>query len=322
MLLAPFSGEITIDQYHSFIEKLPSFARHAPDISRLKGAAEISEAATVAAALFSDLLQAVNENLSDNTKGIAVVDIAESNDMNPTENSYWGVALALSLTQNIFHPSHDKINNTPYTIYAASHQNSDKLARMGLPRIAPEEKLGFHTDGLLGMQGIALPHHIMLYNIAIEYQQPGNFYWIPFSLWKDKKKYAELIGIGDRYKIAITPSVYQTGADELEIVSPRHVEVPIFVDSTALDYPLYLNGTVANRSDGTDFDMQTIYDMKESLAENPVRFAVPQRTRRIIFARNVAGAHARDVFQHPSETASYTRIFMRSVDRHCVELGQ
>jgi hypothetical protein len=272
--------------------------------------------------LLSDLLHVISENLSDQTKGIAVVDIAASKHMDSTEDAFWGVVLALSLTKNIFQPSRDKINDTPYTIYAASHQNADKLADMGLPRIAPEEKLGFHTDGLLATHGIALPHHIMLYNISIEYQQPGNLYWIPFSLWEEKRKYAELIGIGGRYKIAVTPSVYETGTDELEIVSPRYVEVPIFVDSANLDYPVYINGTVAKRSDGAAFDMQTIDDLKASLAKNPKRFAVPQKIRRIIFARNVAGAHARDVFQRPRETVPYTRIFMRSVDRHCVELGQ
>lgn len=318
--LTPFVDTITVDQYHSFIEKLPSLTRFSPDISQLRNDDVMTDSAMVAASLFSELLQTIKENLSDKTKGIAVVDIASSGTMDPTDDAYWGVALALSLTNNIFRPSRDRINGTPYTIYAASHQNSSKLTRMGLPPIAPEEKLGFHTDGLLSGHSIALPHHIMLYNIAIEYQQPGNFYWIPFSLWEQKNEYAHRIGIGDRYKIAVTPSVYQIGIDELERVSPQHVNVPIFVDSARFDYPVYINGTVIERSDQAEFDMQNIISMKESLTKNPRRFAVPQKTRRIVFARNVAGAHARDVFQQPKEAASYTRIFMRSVDHHCVEL--
>jgi hypothetical protein len=318
--LTPFADVVTVDQYHSFIEQLPSFTQFSPDISRIKSEDAMTESTIVAASLFSNLIQTVNDNLSDKTKGIAVVDIASSINMDSTEDAYWGVVLALSLTNNIFRPSRDRINGTPYTIYVASHQNSSKLARMGLPRIAPEEKLGFHTDGLLSEHNIAMPHHIMLYNIAIEYQRPGNFYWIPFSLWEEKHEYSRLIGIGDRYKIAVTPSVYQIGVDELERVSPQHVNVPIFVDSANLDYPVYINGTVIERSDRAEFDMQNIIDMKESLTKNPRRFAVPQKTRRIVFARNVAGAHARDVFQQPNEAASYTRVFMRSVDHHCVEL--
>ena len=318
--LTPFTEFIEIDQYESFINRLPLLVPLIPDISQLKNRKELTYAASVAASLFSDMILAIKEALSDRTKGIAVVDITESEKISPTENAFWGVVTTLALTKNIFQPAHDSINDTPFTIYAASHRNADRLASIGLPRIAPEEKLGFHTDGLLYGRRITLPQHIMLYNIAIEYDKPGNFHWIPFSLWEEKKKYTNLIGIGDSYTIAVTPSVYQTDTDELETVSPQYIHAPIFVNTASSDYPMYINGTVIGRSDRREFDLSIISEMKDSLSKNRIRFSIQQKTRRIIFARNVAGAHARDVFQLPNMGSAYTRVFMRSVDHNGLEL--
>lgn len=60
--------------------------------------------------------------------------------------------------------------------------------------------------------------------------------------------------------------------------------------------------------------------MRRSLATNRMRFSVPQKTRRLIFVRNVWGAHARDVFEEPNPDTLYTRIFLRSVDDNCIKL--
>ena len=319
--MTPFIGLITVEQYGAFIDQNPNLALFTPDISNLKHQTEINAATAIAASQFENLIRLIKENIADHTKGVAAVDIPQHSALSPLEDAYWGVSLALSITRNIFQPIDDRINDTPYTVYAASHRNSDKLACLGLPRVAPETKLGFHTDGLLMGQRIALPHRIMLYNISIEYDKPGNFYWIPFSLWHEKQKYIDKIGIGNKYQISVTPSVYETKTGGIETVSPHYVRAPIFVDASAFDYPMYLNGTVIGRADSTDFDVDIVQQMKKSLSLNPKRFAIPQKARRLIFAKNTTGAHARDIFESPNTKAEYTRVFIRSVDKDYIELG-
>ncbi len=320
-LLTSFIEYISVDQYDAFIKRLPRLAALAPNIANLRRRDELSEAVEIAALHFYDLIESIKRNLSDPAKGIAVIDVPQLHSLSPTADSYWGVSVALSITGNIFRPVNDRINSTPYTIYAASHHNAEKLAKIGLPPVAPETKLGFHTDGLLVGHRVTLPYHIMLYNIAIEYQQPGNFYWIPFSLWEEKSKFMKSVGIGNTYTISVTPSVYETDSGRLETVSPQYVQTPIFVDAPEFNYPLYLNGTVISRTDKQNFDKNIINQMKDSISMNRRRFAIPQKPRRIIFARNVVGAHARDIFQSPNARAQYTRVLLRSVDMNCIELN-
>jgi hypothetical protein len=320
-LLVPFIDLITSQQYEAFIEQLPNLQCLAPEISELRNDREMDDAASVASAIFSALIESIKINLSHPDKGICVIDIPSTDRLTATENAYWGVGLALALAHNVFRPARDRVNDTPYTIYAASHQHSEKLTKMGLPPISPETRLGFHTDGLLTEGRVAMPHNIMLYNIAISYEKPGSFYWIPFSLWEDKNKYMDLLGIGNRYRISVTPSVYEFNGNDARSILDQYINAPIFVNDQAMRYPMYLNGIVTARSDGEPFDKQIVDNMKESLTKNRARFVVPQRTRRIIFARNIAGAHARDIFESPIPGATFTRVFLRSVDTHCVELG-
>ncbi|HEY4073070.1 MAG TPA: hypothetical protein VGM52_08190 [Herbaspirillum sp.] len=79
------------------------------------------------------------------------------------------MVIALALGINIFQPSKDSANKTPYIVYAASYEKSKALIDLGLDTVAPETKLGFHTDGTIVDAGISMPHNIMLYNIVIEY---------------------------------------------------------------------------------------------------------------------------------------------------------
>jgi hypothetical protein len=78
---------------------------------------------------------------------------------------------------------------------------------------------------------------------------------------------------------------------------------------------------VISRCDNPDFDLTIIDDLKNSIAENNIRYAVPQKRRRIIFACNLKGAHARDIFKEPTIGATYTRIFMRSIDSKVLDLN-
>lgn len=318
--LAPRIHVIDPHSYELYIEGASNLARVSPDISRLTSELISEKPKFVASRLFSSLLDKVESDLSNPEIGISVVDIPESSDYNSTDNAFWGVALSLALGSNIFPQGRDRINSTPYTVYAASYRKSKSLTDLGLQPVAPETKLGFHTDGALIDDNVSMPINVMLYNISIEYRRPGNFYWIPFSMWSERDVYIKRIGVNRPYSIKVTPSVYEINDNQLEIVSPQHVTAPIFVSTESFGTTLYLNGDVSSQSDDSDFDSNAIEDLRNSLAANSMRFSVPQKTRRLIFVRNVLGAHARDIFEEPNPDALYTRVFLRSVDDNCIKL--
>lgn len=318
--LTPKIHIIGLNLYELYMELAVELARASPDISRLTSELISEKSKPIAGRLFASLLDEFRYDLANPGIGMAVVDIPESPACDTTQNAFWGVALALGLGSNIFSLGRDRINDTPYTVYAASYRKSKHLADLGLQPIAPETKLGFHTDGLLAEDKVSMPHNIMLYNIDIAYRKPGNFHWVPFSMWGEKDLYMRRIGVGRPYNIKVTPSVYEGDDGNLEIVSPRHVIAPIFIETESVGTTLYLNGDVTSAAGDPDFDLAAIDGLRSSLAANAVRFSVPQKSRRLIFVRNVLGAHARDVFDEPSPDALYTRVFLRSVDDNCIEL--
>lgn len=318
--VVPKIHAIDVDGYELYVNSVPSCAKICPDISKITNDIVLEASSYVAGDMFVNLLDQVRAALNDPELGIAVVDLPESASHTATENAFWGVALSLSLSANLFSLGQDRINHTPYTVYAASYRKSQDLAALGLPSLAPETKLGFHTDGVLRGDRVSMPLNVMLYNISIEYCNPGSFYWVPFATWSDRGMYARRIGVNRIYRIKVAPSVYEDGGGRLELVSPKFVEVPIFVSMDGFQDTLYLNGDVVSAVDGIDFDLSVIEELRSSLAANKVRYCVPQKARRLILIRNTLGAHARDIFQEPNLGAPYTRIFMRSVDRSCLEL--
>jgi hypothetical protein len=318
--LTPRIHIIEPHSYESYIKDASNLASVSPDISRLTNELISEKPKTVANRLFAPLLDEIESDLANPQIGIAAVDIPESSNYNPTDNAFWGVALSLALGSNIFSLGQDRINSTPYTAYAASYRKSKGLTDLGLQPVAPETKLGFHTDGVLISDKVSMPINIMLYNISIEYRKPGNFYWIPFSMWAERDAYVKRVGVDRPYNIKVTPSVYEIDDNQLEMVSPQQVTAPIFVSTESFGITLYLNGDVISKSDDSDFDSSAIEDLRCSLAANGIRFSVPQKTRRLIFVRNVLGAHARDIFEESNPDALFTRIFLRSVDDNCIEL--
>ncbi|WP_277188120.1 hypothetical protein [Caballeronia sp. BR00000012568055] len=321
MRLTPKIIELGEADYQHFIDQLPDASAIIPDISKLNDRALTQSAHKLASEIFSTEIDLVKSELSDAKAGIVAVDIPESRTLSVDDNAFWGVALATGFGSNVFSLAHDKINGTPFTIYAASYEKSRELTEFGLPTVAPETKLGFHTDGVIHGDTVSMPCNIMLYNVLIEYYRPGCFHWVPFHSWDEKKTFMERVGVGKRYSVKLAPSIYDLGEGKLEIVSPDTVDVPIFADDEKNEFPLYINGSVVGSSDNESFDPEIFAALKQSIADSRVRYSVPQRSRRIIFARNVAGAHARDIFEEPIPGVPYTRIFLRSVDVDAVSLA-
>jgi hypothetical protein len=322
MRLTPKILEFSEIEYRSFIEQLSALEVVSPDISKLSDRDLIKAASEVACRMFPEAINIVKSELSDTRTGIIAVDIPETDHVSVDDNAFWGVVMATAFGSNVFTLSTDKINKTPFTLYAASYEKSQKLTEFGLPTVAPETKLGFHTDGVICNDSVSMPRNIMLYNVVIEYRRAGCFHWVPFDSWAEKRLFMERVGVGKRYSVRLTPSIYDLGDGRLEVASPDKVDVPIFPDDEGNKYPLYINGAVIKSEDNIDFD-PVIFDLlKRSIEENKIRYSIPQKSRRIIFARNIAGAHARDIFDEPIGDVPYTRIFLRSVDTDTISLAR
>lgn len=311
---------VDMDEFSSFVDQLPELKLYSPDISVMKNDDLLEMASALANRLFAKKIELVKKALFDPRIGIAAIDIAESEKLTPDENAYWGVVVALAMGASVFNLSKDRVNKTPFTVFASSYRRSKELEDLGLEGIASKSKLGFHTDGAISGSSVFMPKNILLYNMLIEYRKPGNLYWVPFALWDKKNAYMEQLGVGRPYRIKVTPSIYEFKNGEIGDVSPPEVEVPIFPEDQENGYPLYLNGKVISCDEDSCFDPTIIDELRESISQNSVRYAIPQKARRVVFARNLSGAHARDVLEEPVEDVPYTRVFVRSVDEDGVEL--
>lgn len=303
-----------------FINMARDVAVVSPDLSKLQGENVLSLAALAAAEIFVRQISKITESLKDPSLGVAAIDIPNLHRLPEAENAFWGCVIAMSIARNIFEPQLDFVNQTPFTVYAASSKNSEKLASVGIPSMSPETKLGFHTDGTVHNGRVSVPHHIMLYNVAIEYEHPGCFHWIPFSKWKNMRKFIESFGLEIKYLINLTASVYEKENGTLENFLPSQIFAPIFFKRDDGGISMYLNGHAISKSeDGTPV-YDAIDDLKKSLSAEKFRYSIPQQTRRAIFAANTLGAHARDIFQGARGNVPFNRIFLRSVDRSGVSL--
>lgn len=111
------------------------------------------------------------------------------------------------------------------------------------------------------------------------------------------------------------------GNKQLKVATPDIVDVPIFLDDEENGFPLYINGTVLGAASGEDSDPDVFEKLKASIADNNIRYSIPQKSRRAIFVSNILGAHARDIFEKPRGDVPYTRIFLRSVDADAISLN-
>lgn len=261
------------------------------------------------------------EALGDPLLGIFTLDIPGGIDPDPNRDALFGAIIAAALMGRMFEPVYDPASQTPFTVYNASPDNEKRLRQAGLHFFASGEKVGFHTDGSIDERTVSVPEYIGLYNLLINYQKPGNLYWLPFSLWEEFDAYAERFGWAVPYRIELTPAVY-SNADETIIFATRSVQAPIFSRSNERQAIVFFNGRIVGRErfNGQDID-QLVAEMGQSISLNPVRYCIPQRQRRLVFARNTCGFHARDMLEKPYHGCKYTRSFIRAVSASGAQVG-
>ena len=305
--------ELPLDQCVLFTELLVREMGAIRSLSFLRDHAAYSKCKDLCQGLLDTFEGAAREALYDPILGIFTIDIPEGIDPNPNKDAFFAATMAASLMGSIFEPIYDPASHTPFTVYNASPENEQRLLKAGLHYFASGEKVGFHTDGSIDETTISVPEFISLYNLLINYQKPGNLYWVPFSLWEDFDAFADRFGWAVPYRVELTPTVY-SNMKETTLLRPRSVDVPIF-SRVGENHPVvFFNGRVLGRQrfNGEEID-QLVAEMGQSISLNPVRYCIPQRQRRLVFARNTCGFHARDMLEKPLEGCKYTRSFIRAV---------
>jgi hypothetical protein len=200
----------------------------------------------------------------------------------------------------------------PFSIFSASHENAKLLNSKELIQYPPEVKLGFHNDGMFRDNEINIPLHIMVYNMYINYQRPGNFKWVPIACWDEADKFENLLK-GKLIKIRITPNYYFDKEGKITNTLIDMVEVPICHVNDNGERMFFLNGNVLQKDNGIEI-VELVNSMRDSISKNQRKILINQKERRAVYLRNDFGFHARDIFEEPIKDADLTRIFIRAVD--------
>ncbi|MBS7706483.1 hypothetical protein [Chelatococcus asaccharovorans] len=306
---------LPLDGCVDFIKTLQSDGRCPATLAGVQGAAFFADYTFAIDTLLAEKIRLIRSRLGDADCGIVAIDIPEGIVADPTADALMGAIIASAITSAFMVPSVDRRNGTPFTIYTASQANEAALQKAGVKFYSPNERLGFHTDGMLRESAVYVPRYIALYNIIIAYNKPGCFYWVPFAGWPQFDVWAGMLGWNRPYRFEATPIVYAGALDRAEDTRGHVIEAPVFWhDAGGGDRAVFMNGELLGPVDGDEaFDYGLVARMKRSIACDASRIALPQRQRRLLLMNNTAGFHARDLFDEPIPGARYTRSFMRSV---------
>jgi hypothetical protein len=300
------------DKYIDFCKTFNSSMEDKIDLKVFQNEEIYNKIIQLCASIFKEEIQFVTLLANDPYCGIAAIDIPEGSIFDKKVNSVYGVAVAMGIFGNIGTPNIDSINNMPFSIFAASHENAKFLDSKNLNQYPPEVKLGFHNDGLFRGNQIHIPMHIMVYNMYINYRKPGNFKWSPLAAWNEANKYEQLLK-DKLIKIRITPNFYFDKEGNISNTLVETVDVPICQIIEKDESLFFLNGNVLSQDNELEI-VELVNAMRDSISNNPKNILIEQRERRALYLKNDFGFHARDIFEEPIEDADLTRVFIRAVD--------
>lgn len=269
---------------------------------------------------FSETIEQIEARIVDKTCGIAAIDIPTIYE-DPTDDAITGALVSIALTSALFKPSSDIENLTPFTMFSASYESNKALNDVGLLHISPTDILDFHSDGLIQGKSLSVPRYIAIYNTFINYRKCGNFYWVPISSIENASEHIDRIGFDDDFTFDLTPAVYGETGSRIDNVVERKVKTAIFSEDDAGNIITFMNGKFAGKeSAGGDY-ADRLKAFQTSIAQNPFRYAVEQKSRRLIVLNNSSGFHARDIFEDPILGHEETRNYLRSVSMESVNTG-
>ncbi|MFW7358574.1 MAG: hypothetical protein ACODTL_21765 [Brucella sp.] len=270
--------------------------------------AKLTEQASL---FFVDMIPEIKRQLDNPFVGIVAIDVPQVFD-DATVDAIVGSLIAVSLTQAIMPSLPDRENNTPFSIFTASKDNSKKQDHVGIRGLSPTDVLDFHSDGAITNGKLSVPDYISIFNVFINYRDRGNFYWVPTCTIQSLSQIVEKVGLSQEYCFSLTPAVYDNGQSSVKIVD-RRARAAIFTRAPDGSITTFMNGTFEGHADtGTDQAKDITTEIKGAIAANPVRYLIPQESRRLIILNNANGFHARDIFENPMEGYAVTRTYLRS----------
>ncbi|MBY8918332.1 hypothetical protein KUG85_09115 [Nitratireductor sp. L1-7-SE] len=269
---------------------------------------------------FSDTVVDIETQIAHKACGIAVVDVPSVYE-DVTDDAIAGALVSIAATSALIKPSKDIENLTPFTMFSASCESSRALRKAGLPDISPTDILDFHSDGLICGKSLGVPRYIAIYNTFINYRKCGFFYWVPTSSIEALPEHLARIGLDDDFTFELTPAVYGETGSKIDRIVERRVRTAIFRKDVDGSIVTFMNGKFTGK-DGADADFTwPLKAFQNSIAKNPFRYAVEQRSRRLIILNNSSGFHARDIFEDPVEGHEETRNYLRSVSAEAFHTG-
>jgi hypothetical protein len=309
-----FNIGISSGKYETFCAVLSSRVESISDFTIFKDKQNCDLITQLCGENFIEEINILRAQLNNPKIGIAALDVPETDLFDKTSNTIYGAAIVMGVFNNIGVPNIDPINKMPFAVHTASHENARQLEANGVEQYAPEVKLGFHNDGLVNNGKIEIPEHIVVYNLYISYRRPGNFMWVPTSLWDDANKYEEISRKDNiRIKIKLSPSYYFDQEGKLSNSLIDTVETPLSRINENGEQRFFINGQVLPENNNLS-DVNMVQSIRESLLNNSRIIRIPQKERRAFFLKNTLGFHARDVFDDPIKDIDLTRVFIRAVD--------
>lgn len=271
----------------------------------------MADLAGQAAIIFSEYISIARKHLDDLDTGIVAIDIP-SVFKDATLDAITGSLIAVTISQVIMPSSLDRENQTPFSIFTASKDNSKKLDNIGIQGMSPTDILDFHSDGSIKGDILSVPDYISIYNIFINYSKTGSFYWVPTSKLRNLNYFTEKLGMNTDYCFSLTPTVYDSGLTDVKIIN-RRAKASLFSETHRGSITTFMNGIFEGRDSDEDAQyIDLINEFKSAITNNEFRLFVPQESRKLVILNNSNGFHARDIFEDPIEGYAVTRTYLRS----------
>lgn len=282
----------------------------------------VAELSARAGEAFAEEIGRIRMAISDVDVGIAALDVPVVYE-DATKDAIIGALVSLSISQHVMPSVLDRENKTPFSMFNASEENNAALNKLGIKNLSPVDVLEFHSDGAIRGDTLSVPDYIALYNVFINYENRGNFYWVPSSSIPSMDDYVSTIGCNNDYLFDLTPSVYSNKESGIKPMSPHRARTSVFQEDEDGRIVTFMNGTFLGRdSDIGGVAIRQLSEFRQAIANNRLRYAVPQESRRMIILNNAAGFHARDVFEEPFKDVSVTRCYLRSASASGRVMGE
>lgn len=252
--------------------------------------------------------------LTDKRYGMAVIDIPEIEGFTGAHSQFVSFACAAGIFSSLATVRLVPPNNVPFGLHLARKTKRENEDGSKPIQYTSDAEFGFHTDGITASGSLYIPNVIGVYNLFLAYNRPGHFHWLPYSIWPDFSKYAEIADLRKPVEIEILPAAY-LGKSGKEIVGgSKFAYVPVVKISADSKRPIFfLNGNLLQRDAHSKSVGEWLTEMRLSINDSPGRLSIPQKERRLVIINNSYGFHARDMLTEPNSGLDISRVFARFI---------